>query len=431
MLEGFFAMAADDAKSFLYGFLGKHKLGTPDYNVRPTGPKHRQRFLCELRVSGINYTACGNSTVKKDAQTNAAKDFIAYLVRQGQLSTADVPKAANVPDSGGSSSSSDASMSDRKPVVQSGFGPGSLGEAYVPAGGHGSGGGGGSSDSNSSFNRHFLDEEANKRRVEEAEDVDVNAAMHGNWTMDCAKSMLHQWMQSNKVKADYTYSPVGPDHQKSFFAEMSFYVKDLKRQIRARESGSNKQMASKSCALSLVRQLYHFGVIGAYMGTLKKNKDIDSLPPYKVAISPQLQTQIEGCLSAAGLAAVDANSAAVREGETLSLLTDNAMVEEGDDEGEEIGGVVSWCPPTQNWNPWMGCNIDEGFYSTATLDQISKELYNEWSNRQKSDSALQRSNAARASLPIYAMKADIMNTIHQNQVVLIRGNTGCGKTTQV
>ena len=55
------------------------------YDVRPTGPKHRQRFLCELRVPGFDYVAVGNSTVKKDAQSKAARDFVAFLVRQGLM----------------------------------------------------------------------------------------------------------------------------------------------------------------------------------------------------------------------------------------------------------------------------------------------------------------------------------------------------------
>ena len=55
------------------------------YDVRPTGPKHRQRFLCELRVPGFDYMAVGNSTVKKDAQSKAARDFVAFLVRQGLM----------------------------------------------------------------------------------------------------------------------------------------------------------------------------------------------------------------------------------------------------------------------------------------------------------------------------------------------------------
>lgn len=55
-------------------------------------------------------------------------------------------------------------------------------------------------------------------------------------------------------------------------AEMTIFVKQLRRSITGRESGSNKQSASKSCALSLVRQLYHLGVIEAFSGNLKTAK---------------------------------------------------------------------------------------------------------------------------------------------------------------
>lgn len=40
--------------------------------------------------------------------------------------------------------------------------------------------------------------------------------------------------------------------------------------ITAREHGSNKKLAAQSCALSLVRQLYHLGVIEQYSGVTKK-----------------------------------------------------------------------------------------------------------------------------------------------------------------
>jgi hypothetical protein len=43
--------------------------------------------------------------------------------------------------------------------------------------------------------------------------------------------------------------------------------------VSAREHGSNKMVASKSCALSLVRQLFHFKVIEAFTGAKKKKKD--------------------------------------------------------------------------------------------------------------------------------------------------------------
>jgi len=43
--------------------------------------------------------------------------------------------------------------------------------------------------------------------------------------------------------------------------------------VSAREHGSNKMIASKSCALSLVRQLFHFNVIEAFTGVRKKKKE--------------------------------------------------------------------------------------------------------------------------------------------------------------
>jgi len=43
--------------------------------------------------------------------------------------------------------------------------------------------------------------------------------------------------------------------------------------VSAREHGSNKMIASKSCALSLVRQLFHFKVIEAFSGVRKKKKE--------------------------------------------------------------------------------------------------------------------------------------------------------------
>ncbi len=39
--------------------------------------------------------------------------------------------------------------------------------------------------------------------------------------------------------------------------------------------------------------------------------------------------------------------------------------------------------------------------------------------------------AERQQLPISRMAADILNAVENSRVVIVRGNTGCGKTTQV
>lgn len=75
-------------------------------------------------------------------------------------------------------------------------------------------------------------------------------------------------------------------------AELSIFVPALKRKVTARETGSNKKAASKSCALSLVRQLFHLKVIEAFSGTLKKKKD-EELKPYPVSLAPHLVASID------------------------------------------------------------------------------------------------------------------------------------------
>mgnify|MGYP001199540767 FL=1 len=65
------------------------------------------------------------------------------------------------------------------------------------------------------------------------------------------------------------------------------------------------------------------------------------------------------------------------------------------------------------------------------MDAISEDLNNDYMERHKSDGDLQKSHTMREELPIFKMKKEILTTIQDSPVVLIRGNTGCGKTTQV
>lgn len=89
-------------------------------------------------------------------------------------------------------------------------------------------------------------------------------------------------------------------------------------------------------------------------------------------------------------------------------------------------GVVPWSPPQPNWNPWTGCNIDEGPLATATLEQLSEQLLQESRERLQNDRDLIASMDERKHLPVFEMRARIMEAINDNPVIIIRGNTGCG-----
>lgn len=98
---------------------------------------------------------------------------------------------------------------------------------------------------------------------------------------------------------------------------------------------------------------------------------------------------------------------------------------------DDPGSVIPWAPPQPNWNPWNACNIDEGYLATATLEQLSDDLIRDERDKRMNDQELQKRIADREQLPIAAMRGKIMEIINEYPVCLIRGNTGCGKTTQI
>lgn len=207
-------------------------------------------------------------------------------------------------------------------------------------------------------------------------------------------------------------------------AEMSFYVPKLGRVIYGRDSGSNKQSASKSCALSLVRQLFHLGIIEPFSGTLKKDKPASQMTPYQVAISPELQRQLGDCLNDLQIDIVKLDRF---ENQTpISLLSDH-VIDDFLASKPQPAGVVPWSPPQPNWNPWTGCNIDEGPLATMSLEQFSEQLLTDSRQKQMGDVSLQVSNKERAQLPVAAMRSTLMEAINENPVIIVRGNTGCGK----
>lgn len=401
----------DLTKTFLYAWCGKLKL-TPEYEFKNAGPRHRQRFLCEVRVKGYSYVGAGNSTNKKDAQTNAARDFVQYLVRNGHIAASEVPVEIPTGEPPAAAESSEAAADGQagnnnepeppRPILPYQQGP--------PV--------------------SYLDRLAEKRRLEEAEDLDMNSGIHGNWTIDTAKSRLHQFLQMNKINADYAYSEVGPSHNKTFFAEMGFFVRKLNKKILAKEQGSNKQMASKSCALSLVRQLYHLGVIEAYTGVAKKKTE-SKLEPYEVALKPEVEAELKETIETLNIETVTVPEDAATKSEPFSLKVPRHLEEEQVVSQTMPGGVVPWSPPQQNWNPWTSCNIDEGPLATKTLAEISEDILNGYNHQVDHDPKLKKMLDERYQLPVYNSYDAILDAINYSPVVIIRGATGCGKTTQV
>ncbi|XP_075038353.1 ATP-dependent RNA helicase A isoform X2 [Mixophyes fleayi] len=419
-----------DVKNFLYAWCGKKKVA-PNYEIRAAGNKNRQKFMCEVRVDGYTYLGMGNSTNKKDAQSNAARDFVNYLVRIGEVKSDEVPLIGAVQgdDTDGFQvvkkeefdGPSGGPLPPHLALAEAGGAPVAGGTGYGPQSG------GANWERGANLKDYYAKrDEQEAQATLESEEVDLNAGLHGNWTLENAKARLNQFFQKEKTQGEYKYTQVGPDHNRSFFAEMALFVKQLGRKITAREHGSNKKLAAQSCALSVVRQLYHLGVIEPYSGQTKK-KEGESVEPYQVNLSPDVQKQL---LSGVQELNIELPYPPSDPSQPVSLNL-GKLVHFEPSQRQSHSGVVPWSPPQENWNPWTSSNIDEGPLAFATQDQISADLKNELVYQLENDKSLQQILSERDSLPVKKFEDEILETVHNNSVVIIRGATGCGKTTQV
>ncbi|VDM17535.1 unnamed protein product [Hydatigera taeniaeformis] len=444
---------AEGIKAFVYTWLHKTQRKVPEYTFqqRSVG-RGRSRFICELRVDGFAYVGMGNSVNKKDAQTNAARDFANFLVREGYLKPSDVPtiradEYKHVKDEDRHCATMCPSTSSA-PVVHSSYHLPhlQLSEANVSGSG-----------SNDSYINRIMD----RIKLEEAEEVDLTADIHGGWSMENSKARLNEYLQaSRQPPVQIKYTSIGPDHNKSFLAEATVWAKRANKTLYARENGSNKMMASRACCLSLVRQLFHVGEIEAYCGERKKKRSdevscclsklvigfklerkaipFSGLPPLTVRLNPDLENRLNALLerlhllpnlsppvSSLRLGRTDVDRR--EEGHNMIL---HYQVADFEPRPRQSAQLVSWCPPIENWNPWTACNIDEGPEALMSLAQIS-QAYKEQYERRVNSRVYDIIREERNSLPVAAFSHQILDTITRNQVTLIKGETGCGKTTQV
>lgn len=115
----------------------------------------------------------------------------------------------------------------------------------------------------------------------------------------------------------------------------------------------------------------------------------------------------------------------------LKIPTNKETRCQSDENSQMQGSVIPWAPPQPNWNAWNACNIDEGYLATATLDDLCEDLETTSKEKRMNNAELHKFIDFRECLPIAAMRNEIMSNIHEHPVVIIRGNTGCGKTTQI
>ena len=62
--------------------------------------------------------------------------------------------------------------------------------------------------------------------------ISLQEADSGNFTLETAKSRLHLYLQQTRQPRDMQIRPAGPDHNRSFVAEMTIYVPKMHQSKR-------------------------------------------------------------------------------------------------------------------------------------------------------------------------------------------------------
>ncbi|CDW53630.1 dosage compensation regulator [Trichuris trichiura] len=385
-----------EVKAILNQWAAKRSI-KPQYDMRAVLGDNGLQFHCDLTLTGFDHVSYGCSTNKKAAMTTAARDFCAFLLRTKNMDISMFP--ANIREDIEADSSSSAAPNTTTTSTEL---VANISEVpKEPA----------STDSPVGAN-------SSKKTTDIQEDC-------GGWTLENSKQCLNQFMQTYKLtNFAYEYKLSGPSHRLEFVAEASLPVPDLNMTISASGKGFSKKQASACCAMSLVHQLYNLGVIRKFEEATPKKKL--EVPIYDVFVPPPLEQDISDYLTTEGINYVEATSGSL---ESVSLIT-----EDNDDSSmpvvDHLVNSVRWSPPIMNFNPWTGKQIEDGNWSTMTLEQISAYLFAQRFSRETSES-YKLMLKARNELPVFSSKEKILDAVNNNSATLVVGETGCGKTTQV
>ncbi|KAI2810806.1 ATP-dependent RNA helicase A [Blomia tropicalis] len=244
----------------------------------------------------------------------------------------------------------------------------------------------------------------------------------GNFTLDNAKQQLHQFMQSKRIKiTDFEYDSRGPPHCKVFTARLHFFVRDLKRVIDVTESGCSKQDASRRCALSIIKQLYNEGHVRKYdPDALSKRQLMKNNIIYQINVSKELENMMINVYQT-----VQQYNMIISPEQAYSLSNKISL-----NQCENQPSYLYWCPPLPDYNPWLNTKLDDDVYKGKSMEDINHYLQDQF-HQMITNVRFQQILTTRSQLPIYVIKDKVISLINDHSVLIIKGSTGCGKTTQV
>ncbi|KAK0404222.1 hypothetical protein QR680_017348 [Steinernema hermaphroditum] len=445
-----------DIKSALYALLGRKKMGIPNYDYSPRSDDGF--FSCSLALPGFNYVGRGFATSKKEAATCAAKDFALFLIRTNVFHPSELPestqavkgKYGNEIDAPSESTSASVcqnfpvpSVSQKIPVlVNSHSRPLPCDASSVPLKPCNP------KPSTSSMCALVACNETpnpievvrnNGHRVESPAAVTVSMSepqpttshedsfANGGHNMDNAKRTLNEYFQLKRIKnVDYNTHSVGTALKPRFLAELKIYLNDLRREVYVRGESSTKKVAENMCAFQIVRELYSGGKIPEYSEGKKIRPSFDELADITIKVNDISVQRALYIASHCGVIPVDASSAMPFS--PISLIPAVSIETFANVHRLPRQQSVPCSAPADGFHTWRSrpLRAEEDFYG-KTLIEISDMLR----ARDHAKSIPQHIQNIRERLPVFGFREQIVQAVDRNCLVLIKGSTGNGKSTQI
>eukprot|EP00397_Hematodinium_sp_SG-2012_P005557 GEMP01005577.1.p1 GENE.GEMP01005577.1~~GEMP01005577.1.p1 ORF type:complete len:1137 (+),score=248.43 GEMP01005577.1:74-3484(+) len=180
----------------------------------------------------------------------------------------------------------------------------------------------------------------------------------------------------------------------------------------------NKKQASTDLAVQLCRRLFREGHLQS--GT-DKVAGSERYPDISIGLAPDLKNRLNTFLYNCQITPLrEENPAAMTCSKEVTDLLLRMESSGWACTTEDISKGCQWSPATANWDPWKYRTVQ------ANENAVNQQLYQKWQMSQKPDRI-----RARHELPIASMEHEIVDIITNNQVVLVSGATGSGKTTQI
>ncbi|TGZ53501.1 putative ATP-dependent RNA helicase DHX57 [Temnothorax longispinosus] len=115
-----------------------------------------------------------------------------------------------------------------------------------------------------------------------------------------------------------------------------------------------------------------------------------------------------------------------REENVINPCAINPLHVGGAEEREE--NMIDWLPLSNDVTK-LNHSIKK-YYNTLHINEENNLIKKGFMDKQK-DPTYKKMQEVRKKLPVWSQKNEILEAIHKNQVVIISGETGCGKSTQI